>query len=116
MLVRPPQGIVLKHLTARDMVLRCDTIEIHIRAAARSPARFLDALERRMPLAIRAIQVGGRSQFQAEFERQCQRHGIRLFVLRPRSQKLSGCIGRAQMTHAEEFYGVSEVPSTAPEL
>ena len=32
--------------------------------------------------------------------------GIRLFVLRPRSPKLNGCVERAQSTHTEEFYEV----------
>ena len=39
---------------------------------------------------------------------ECQRRGLRLFVLPPRSPKLNGCVERAQRTHTEEFYEVTE--------
>ncbi len=40
------------------------------------------------------------SEFQAAFETE--------FVLPPRSPKLNGCVERAQRTHTEEFYEVTE--------
>lgn len=40
----------------------------------------------------------------ADFESACQKHGVRLFVLPPRSPKLNGHGERAQRTHTEEFY------------
>jgi putative transposase len=40
-----------------------------------------------MPFPIRALQVGSGSEFAAEFEAACQRRGLRLFVLPPRSPK-----------------------------
>jgi len=57
-----------------------------------------------MPFPIRAIQVDGGSEFQDVFEEECQRRGIKLFVLPPRSPKLNGHVERAQRTHTEEFY------------
>jgi putative transposase len=69
---------------------------------------FLDAIQKRMPFPIRAIQVDGGSEFQAAFEMECQRRGILLFVLPPRSPKLNGSVERAQRTHTEEFYEVTE--------
>ena len=62
-----------------------------------------------MPFAIRAIQVDGGSEFMGEFEAECQKRGIRLFVLPPRSPKLNGSVERANRTHTEEFYEVEEV-------
>ncbi|MBI2866015.1 MAG: DDE-type integrase/transposase/recombinase [Chloroflexi bacterium] len=93
--VRPLPGVVLKHLTARDVVSRWDVIEAHSRATATTVAGFLDALQARMPFPVRGIQVGGGSEFQAGFEEACQQRGIRLFVLPPRSSKLNGCVERA---------------------
>lgn len=61
-----------------------------------------------MPFPVHAIQVDGGSEFQAAFEMECQRRGIRLFVLPPRSPKLNGSVERAQRTHTEEFYEVTE--------
>ena len=107
--VRPLPRMVLKHFTARDVVSRWDVVEAHTRATATTAAGFLDALQARMPFPVRAIQVDGGSEFQAGFETECQRRGLRLFVLPPRSPKLNGCVERAQRTHTEEFYEVVEV-------
>lgn len=106
--VRPLPGVVLKHFTARDVVSRWDVIEAHTRATANTAASFLDSLLRRMPFPIKALQVDGGSEFQAAFEMECQRRGLRLFVLPPRSPKLNGCVERAQRTHTEEFYEVTD--------
>ena len=102
--IRPLPGMVLKHFTARDMVSRWDVVEAHTRATATTAAGFLE----RMPFPIRAIQVDGGSEFQAAFEMECQRRGLKLFVLPPRSPKLNGRVERAQRTHTEEFYEVND--------
>ena len=114
--LRPLPGVVLKHFTARDVVSRWDVLEVHTRATARTAAAFLDAIEARMPFPVRAIQVDGGSEFQADFERACQERGILLFVLPPRSPKLNGSVERAQRTHTEEFYEVWDLDWTVPEL
>ena len=107
--VRPLPGVVLKHFTARDVDSRWDVIEIHTRATAKTVAGFLDAIQQRMPFPVRAIQVDGGSEFQAAFETECQRRGLRLFVLPPRSPKLilPRKDERAQRTHTEEFYEIT---------
>ena len=50
---------------------------------------------------------GGR-EFRDLFEAGCQRKGIQLFVLPPRSPKLNGHVERAQRTHTEEFYELTD--------
>ena len=45
-----------------------------------------------------------------------QRRGIKLFVLPPRSPKLNGHVERAQRTHTEEFYEVTDSGFDIPEL
>ena len=114
--LRPLPGVILKHFTARDVVSRWDVLEVHTRATAKAAASFLDAIEARTPFPVRAIQVDGGSEFQAEFETECQRRGIRLFVLPPRSPKLNGSVERAQRTHTEEFYEVWDLPWTVGPL
>ncbi len=114
--VRPLPGTVLKHFTGRDVISRWDVLEVHERATAKTAAGFLTTLEARMPFPIRAIQIDGGSEFQAEFEFACQQRGIRLFALPPRSPKLNGAVERAQRTHTEEFYEVYELPWTATAL
>lgn len=52
----------------------------------------------------------------SELERECESRAIRMFVLPPWSTKLNGCVERAQRTHREEFYDITDVSWTVPEL
>jgi putative transposase len=114
--IRPLPGVVYKHFTGRDVVCRWDVLDVYHRATARAAAGFLDTLLERTPFPVRAIQVDGGSEFKADFEAECQRRQIRLFVLPPRSPKLNGHVERAQRTHQEEFYQVVDLPDTIAEL
>ena len=51
--VRPLPGVVLKQLTARDVVSRWDVLEVHRQATAVTAAGFLDAIEARMPFEVK---------------------------------------------------------------
>jgi transposase InsO family protein len=102
--VRPLPNVVFKQITARDMVSRWDVIQAFRSATAGNARRFLETLLERSPYPVKAIQVDGGSEFQAEFEQACREKGIRLFVLPPRSPKLNGHVERAQRTHTEEFH------------
>lgn len=114
--VRPLPGVILKHFTARDIISRWDVLEAHSRATSNTASGFIGVLLERMPFPIKAIQVDGGSEFQDAFERECQRRGIKLFVLPPRSPKLNGHVERAQRTHTEEFYEVTEANFEIQEL
>jgi len=104
--VRPLPGIEFKHFTGRDVICRWDVVEAYSRATARTAANFLQTMLKRMPFKVRAIQVDGGSEFQADFEVLCREMGLKLFVLPPRSPELNGHVERAQRTHTEEFYEV----------
>ena len=106
--IRPLPGVVLKHFTARDIISRWDIIDVYSRATASTASHFPDKLQHRLPFTIRAIQVDGGSEFEAVLEEECQRRGIKLFVLPPRSPRLNGCVERAHRTHTEESYEVTE--------
>lgn len=114
--LRPLPGVILKHFTARDIVSRWDVVNVYHRATAATACHFLDELEARMPFPIRAVQVDGGAEFEAEFELECQRRNIRLFILPPRSPELNGCVERAHRTHTEEFYEVNESSFELAEL
>jgi transposase InsO family protein len=111
--IRPLPGKVWKQFTARDVVSRWDVVELGRRATAQAAATVLDRLAERMPFAVRAISIDNGSEFMADFEAACQARAIRLFVLPPRSPKLHGAVERANRTHTEEFY---EVTDAEPEL
>jgi putative transposase len=108
--VRPVPGVGFKHFTARDMVSRWDVVEVHKRATAHAATAFLGELQARMPFRVKAIQVDGGSEYQAEFEQACAERGVQLFILPPRSPKLNGCVERAHRTHQEEFYQLYDGP------
>lgn len=114
--VRPLPGLVFKHFTARDVISRWDVLELHTRATAALARDFLDTLQARMPFPLKALQVDGGSEFAADFEIACRDRRLRLFVLPPRSPKLNGSVERAQRTHTEEFYEVSDAALTVPAL
>jgi len=104
--VRPLPGMIYKHFTCRDTISRWDVVEVYARATAAAARDFLDTLVARMPFPVKALQVDGGSEFAAAFEEECQRRGILLFVLPPRSPKLNAYVERAHRTHIEEFYEV----------
>jgi len=114
--LRPLPGVIIKHFTARDVISRWDVLDVATRATAKTASRFLDCVQQRMPFEVRAIQVDGGSEFQADFERECQKRGILLFVLPPRSPKLNGYVERAHRTHVEEFYEVADLDWTLAKL
>jgi len=114
--LRPLPGVVLKQLTARDVVSRWDVLEVHRQATASTAVGFLEAIEARMPFRVQAIQVDGGPEFMAEFEEACQKRGIKLFELPPRSPELNGCVERANRTHTEEFYEVVDSDFTIADL
>lgn len=114
--VRPQSGVHYKHFSARDVICKWDVLDVYHRATASAAARFLDTLIARSPYEVRAIQVDGGSEFKADFERQCEERGIKLFVLPPRSPKLNAGVERAQRTHKEEFYEIVDLPPTLAEL
>ena len=106
--IRPTVDHPFKQFTARDVISRWDTLEVRRSATARMASEVLDALAARMPFPVRAISVDGGAEFMAEFEAACQARAIRLFVLPPRSPKLHGSVERANRTHTEEFYEVTD--------
>jgi transposase InsO family protein len=114
--LRPEPGVVLKQFTAHDAVSRWGVVTLTSTATARAAVRALDALQARLPVPVRAIQVDGGSEFMAEFETACAARQIRLFVLPPRSPNLNGGVERANRTHTEEFYECTTAPPTVAAL
>jgi transposase InsO family protein len=114
--VRPLPGRVFKQFTARDVVSRWDVCELRTTASARSAVAILDALAARMPFGVRAVSVDNGSEFMAEFEAACAARSIALLTLPPRSPKLNGGVERANRTHTEEFYEITDAEATLADL
>jgi putative transposase len=97
-------------------VSRWDVLEVQRRAPSTAATLFLDTLQRRLPLPLRALQVDGGSEFAAVLEDACGQRGLRLFVPPPRSPKLNGQVERANRTRQEEFYEVTPCSLPITEL
>ena len=109
-------GKWLKHFSAVCPVSRWTVGEVYYRATATNAARFLDKVLDECPFEVQTIQVDGGSEFMAGFETACQKRGIELFVLPPRSPKLNGSLERIQETWRGELYEAYEMPATVEEL
>jgi len=78
--------------------------------------RFLEELFLRAPFQVKAIKVDGGSEFYGEFERECHKRGIRLYVVRPHSPEEQAYVERAQGIHRYEFYESHDLPLDLKEL
>lgn len=104
----PFPGARWYQFTASDCLAKHTARVAASRNSAKAATRLLDAIADRFPYPVRAIQIDGGSEFQAHFEAECQRRGIQLFVLPPRSPKLNGQVERMQRTSREEIYDLHE--------
>ncbi len=95
--------------SSRDLITRIDVSRAYRNASSFAAALFLEYMERKFPFAIRAIQIDGGSEFKQHFEEACRAHGIRLFIIPPRSPKLQGYVESANKTHRVEFYEVEDI-------
>jgi len=109
-------GMIRKHFSAVDLISRASCADVRSTASASTATDFLDRLTAHVPAPVRAIQVDGGSEFMADFEVACQKRGIRLFVLPPRSPKLNGCVERTNRTYRSEFYECYDGPLDLPSL
>ena len=96
--------LTVKQFTACDPVAKWTCAQAWRRATACNAKQFLDKLQPDMPFPIHAIQIDGGSEFKVEFESACQRRGIELFKLPPRSPDLNGHVERGNGTWRYEFY------------
>ena len=73
--VRPLPGVVLKHFTARDVVSKGDVLQAHTKASSHTEAAFMDTLLRRIPFAVKVIQVDGGLSFKIALRRNAKGEG-----------------------------------------
>lgn len=112
--VRPNKAV--KHFTAYDPVAKWTLGHVATRASAASASALLDKLIAKAPFTIRGIQVDGGSEFKSVFEDECQRRGLELFVLPPKSPQLNGAVERNQGAWRYEFYACFDLPHQIEKL
>jgi putative transposase len=109
-------GKHVKHCTGYDPVAKWTVAQAFERATATSAALFLDKLQAEMPFPVRGIQVDGGSEFMAEFEAECARRDLELYVLPPRMPELNGAVERCNGAWRYEFYACTDLHGSVEEL
>ena len=99
-------GQTLKEFRAVDPVSRMMVCRVFSRATAGNAKRFLAEVVRDMPFKVSSVQVDGDSEFMADFEAQCARLGLSLFVLPPRRPQWNGRVERCNDTLRLEFWSL----------
>lgn len=113
--VYPVPGQRRYQFTASDVIAKHTARIASTTITARAAKRILDAIEERFPYKVKAIQIDGGSEFKKEFEEECERRGILLFVLPPKSPRLNGVVERMQRTSREEIYDLNPMPFSLEE-
>ena len=112
--IRPLPGQVCKQFTARDVVSAAGTSSSSAGGRPpRPPRAVLDAPRRRMPFRSGPSASTTAPSSWPSSRPPVPSGGSALFVLPPRSPKLHGAVERANRTHTEEFY---EVTDAEPDL
>ena len=109
-------GKSIRHFTGYCPVAKWTVAEARNRATAAAASLFLEKLQADMPFPVEGIQVDGGSEFMAEFETECEKRKIKLYVLPPRSPKLNGGVERCNAAWRYEFYACTELPGSVAEL
>ena len=99
-------GQTLKEFRAVDPVSRMMVCRVFANATARNAKRFLAEVVKDMPFPVRSVQVDGGSEFMADFEAECARLGLSLFVLPPRRPQWNGRVERCNDTLRLEFWSL----------
>ena len=97
-------GRTYKHFQAWDRRSKFIHAQIYPFANAISARRFLLELIEKAPFEISSIQVDGGSEFMADFEDECEKKGLPLIVLPPKSPTYNGGVERGNRIFREEFY------------
>lgn len=114
--VSPLPGATIRQFTAQDLVSCWGVAQACRRATAQATRGFLGQMLQRFPFPVQAIQVDGGSELGAQFEAECQRPGIKLFLTPPRSPQRQGQVERAQGTWRYEFCEACDLPWTVSHL
>jgi putative transposase len=109
-------GKTIRHFTAYCPVAKWTVAKAYNRATAAAASSFIDKMCADMPFAIEGFQVDGGSEFMAEFEAECQRRELKLYVLPPRSPQLNGGVERCNGAWRYEFYACTDLPANVEAL
>jgi transposase len=104
MSVRLCANYKVKHFQAVDPITKMVVTQAYVRATSAIASDFLAYAQSQLPFPIKSIQVDGGSEFMKDFEQACERSGIPLFVIPPKSPEYNGVVERTNGSSKYEFY------------
>jgi putative transposase len=102
-------NIAMKEFRAWDPITKVIVADVVSNATSAAAAKFLRKVISEMPFKVKSIQVDGGSEFMANFEKECEKTKIPLYVLPPSSPKYNGGVERGNRIFREEFYARNDI-------
>jgi putative transposase len=102
-------NISMKEFRAWDPVTKTIVADVVSNATSSAAAKFLNKLVKELPFPVKSIQVDGGSEFMKNFENECQKLDIPLFVLPPNRPQWNGGVERGNRIFREEFYSRADI-------
>lgn len=96
--------VKMKHFQAWERKSKTLFAQVYSSAKSSDAKKFLQELVAKAPYKIKSIQVDGGSEFMGDFEDECSKLNIPLYVLPPATPKYNGGVERANRILREEFY------------
>jgi putative transposase len=88
---------------------RSNFVAVVSNATSTAAAKFLRKVINEMPFKVKSIQVDGGSEFMADFEKECEKLKLPLYVLPPSRPQYNGGVERGNRIFREEFYGRNDI-------
>lgn len=102
-------NISFKEFRAWDPITKVVVADAVSNASSSAAAKFLRKVIKEMPFKVKSVQVDGGSEFMKDFENECERLNIKLFVLPPSRPQYNGGVERANRIFREEFYARKDI-------
>jgi len=96
-------GKYLRHFSAVCPLTKIAVEQVYDQATSANAAQFLTFAVSQFPFPIKSVQVDGGSEFMDEFETECKKRSIDLYVLPPKSPKFNGVVERSHYAAKYEF-------------
>lgn len=102
-------NLSMKEFRAWDPITKVIIADVTSNATSAAAAKFLRKVIAEMPFSVKSVQVDGGSEFMKDFENECLKLDIPLFVLPPSRPQYNGGVERGNRTFREEFYARDDI-------
>ncbi len=102
-------NVNMKKFRGWNPITKTIVADVVSNATSTAAAKFLRKLVKELPFPVKSVQVDGGSEFTKDFEIECQKLNIELFVLPPTKPQWNDGVERGNRIFREEFYSRSDI-------